>query len=64
MSFVVSVLLTARPALSQISVPQNQEIGAFYVDQKRLDTDFEALKSWAGRWGACKLFVYYTIKRE
>ena len=32
--------------------PQDQEIGEFYVDQKRRGTDFEALelgKGWSGR---------------
>ena len=41
-----SGMLPSRPALSKALNPQNQEIGGFYVAQKRHPTDFEALKLW------------------
>ena len=37
--------------LSQILVSQDQEIGEFYVVQKRRSTDFQALQLWKGRSG-------------
>ena len=47
-----------RPPFSPILELQDQEIGKFYVVQKRRATYFEALKLFKGRSRQCNIITY------